>query len=71
MFRKRYVAFLDELSKLAKKHDELTDTDVRERLPENARGMRRGFCENPSHEELAILVFNPVEENAAHRVQFS
>ncbi len=34
MFRKRYVAFLNELSKLAKTHDELTDTDVRERLHE-------------------------------------
>ena len=33
-FRKRYVAFLNELSKLAKTHDELTDTDVRERLHE-------------------------------------
>jgi hypothetical protein len=34
VFRKRYVAFLNELSKLAKLHDELTDTDVRERLHE-------------------------------------
>ncbi len=34
MFRKRYVEFLNELSKLAKAHDELTDTDVRERLHE-------------------------------------
>jgi len=33
-FRKRYVAFLHDLSKLAKTHDELTDTDVRERLHE-------------------------------------
>jgi len=33
-FRKRYVAFLNELSRLAKTHDELTDTDVRERLHE-------------------------------------
>jgi hypothetical protein len=32
MFRKRYVAFLNELSALAREHDELTDTDVRERL---------------------------------------
>jgi hypothetical protein len=31
-FRKRYVAFLAELEKIAKTHDELTDTDVRERL---------------------------------------
>ena len=34
MFRKRYIAFLNELSRLAKAHDELTDTDVRERLYE-------------------------------------
>ena len=34
MFQKRYVAFLNELSKLAKRHDELTDTDVRERMHE-------------------------------------
>ena len=33
-FRKRYVAFLNELSELAKTHDELTDNDVRERLHE-------------------------------------
>ncbi len=33
-FRKRYIAFLNELSKLARKHDELTDTEVRERLHE-------------------------------------
>ena len=34
MFRKRYIAFLNDLSRLAKRHDELTDTDVRERLHE-------------------------------------
>jgi hypothetical protein len=33
-FRKRYVDFLNELSKLSRKHGELTDTDVRERLNE-------------------------------------
>jgi hypothetical protein len=34
VFHKRYVSFLNELSKLAKKYDELSDTDVRERLHE-------------------------------------
>jgi hypothetical protein len=34
VFRKRYLAFLNELSSLAREHDELTDTDVRERLHE-------------------------------------
>jgi len=31
-FRTRYIAFLDQLRTLAKSHDDLTDTDVRERL---------------------------------------
>jgi hypothetical protein len=34
VFRKRYIAYLNELAKLSRKHDELTDTDVRERLHE-------------------------------------
>lgn len=33
-FRKRYIGYLNELAKLSRKHDELTDTDVRERLHE-------------------------------------
>ena len=33
-FRKRYVAYLNRLQAIARKHDELTDTDVRERLHE-------------------------------------
>ena len=31
-FRKRYVGYLEQLAKIVRKHDELTDTDVRERL---------------------------------------
>lgn len=33
-FNKRYVAFLSQLEEIADGHDELTDTDVRERLHE-------------------------------------
>jgi hypothetical protein len=33
-FRKRYIGYLNELAQLSRKHDELTDTDVRERLHE-------------------------------------
>jgi hypothetical protein len=33
-FLKRYCQFLDELEKISEEHDELTDTDVRERLHE-------------------------------------
>lgn len=33
-FRERYVAYLNQLQSLARKHDEVTDTEVRERLHE-------------------------------------
>lgn len=33
-FKERYTLFLNQLEKIAQEHDELTDTDVRERLHE-------------------------------------
>jgi hypothetical protein len=55
MFRERYVEFLNELSKLAKTHDELTDTDVREEAVK-VGAKRHAMLEELRHEARASLL---------------